>query len=96
MGNCIKTKSSKNVLSKGLTESNKNVLCKEEIDEGIFILGFVLILQTFYLICKHKIMLIETRNPCILNFSTIAIVFFIDPWGTLEFVTVAPTLVCAD
>ena len=39
MGNCIKTKSSKNVLSKGVTESNKDVLCKEETDKGIFILG---------------------------------------------------------
>ena len=41
MGNCIKTKSSKNVLSKGVTESNKNVLCKEETDKGIFILGLI-------------------------------------------------------
>ena len=39
MGNCIKTKSSKNVLSKGVTQSNKDVLCKEETDKGIFILG---------------------------------------------------------
>ena len=39
MGNCIKTKSSKNVLSKGVTESNKNVLSKEETDIGIFVLG---------------------------------------------------------
>jgi hypothetical protein len=39
MGNCIKTKSSKNALSKGVTESNKDVLCKEETDKGIFILG---------------------------------------------------------
>ena len=42
MGNCIKTKSSENVLSKGITNSNKNVLCKEETDKGIFILGLFL------------------------------------------------------
>ena len=39
MGNCIKTKSSKNASSKGVTKSNKSVLCKEETDKGIFILG---------------------------------------------------------
>ena len=42
MGNCIKKKSSENVLSKGITKSNKNVLCKEETDKGIFILGLFL------------------------------------------------------
>ena len=42
MGNCIKTKSSKNALSKGVTESNKDVLCKEETDKGIFVLGLFL------------------------------------------------------
>ena len=54
MGNCIKTKSSKNVLSKGVTESNKNVLCKEETDKGIFIIGLFSSVKLFLCFVSTK------------------------------------------